>query len=189
MEDMSNPIIGCVLGEHGKHIAKMEFIKGCGCSGNNCVDIKSQQSLFIPKERIRQCVKSKRVIKSFSWFATLAVFATSYVMWSMPKDKFIINIALVMFILFITSVLLHFIDGIVLGNCCNFAKTFSKIREEYCNGCLVYPTCSTACNDFCTHLGRECFRTNTPVAKLPLLGAAKTFKYIEDTVSNYIKFL
>jgi len=30
MDEMSNPIIGCILGQQGKHIAKMEFIKGCG---------------------------------------------------------------------------------------------------------------------------------------------------------------
>lgn len=30
MEDMINPLIGCVLGECGKHVAKMEFVKGCG---------------------------------------------------------------------------------------------------------------------------------------------------------------
>jgi len=104
-------------------------------------------------------------------------------------DNTIINILLMMLVMFITSILLHFIDGILLGNCSHYAQTFSKIRNDFCDGCIVFPTCVTACKDFCNHISHDCLITNVEVKELYALGAMKTFKVIEDRATNYIKFL
>lgn len=89
----------------------------------------------------------------------------------------------------ITFIILNSIDAILLGNCSHYAQTFSKIRVDFCDGCIVFPTCVTACKDFCNHIGHECLITNIQVKNLGVLGSMKTFKVIEDRASNYIKFL
>jgi len=186
-----NPLIGIEIARYKHLVAKMEFDEGCGCIGGHCIEMKNQTSLYIHKCFVKDLIRSKTIIKR-TWISGFtAIPIAGFIL----RSEFILNqpaisipILISQYAAFIVSILLlHMIDSYLLNKVVKQTCTFSNIRNEYCDGCVVFARCSKACGDFCNYKRNEYIFLNIQLNHLPLMGDMKAYCSVERSIQRYIK--
>jgi len=182
-------IIGHVLGKSGKHIAKFEFIKGCGCLSSSCVELSRQESMYIPKDAIMKCVKSRKIFQIYIFFAITTILGNVYLNRNLEFIQHIRFMSSLIFIIALCVVCLYIIHLIIINESVRSAKTFSVIRKNYCDKCIVYPTCIQACTEYCNYIRQENLYINLKVKDMTLIGKERSHDQIEERLKNYLTIL
>jgi len=194
---MENPLIGMILGQTDKHIAKFEFASGCGCSNMNCVDLKRQESMYISKDDIRKCVKARKLTKYYIWVIACYLFGRTVALYTCvyfeilnySRMQHAIESLMTIGVMYLFSLILYTLYAIIIDESVKKAATFSAIRYEYCNECIVYATCVQACPDYCNHISNEHLHINLQVKDMQMIGEDRSYDRIEERLKNYLTFL